>query len=129
MDCKVKFFSNETGCNIIEVISCDKQGQYTCCGEALKELIPNTSEGAAEKHIPVVEQNGSNIKVSIGSVFHPMTEEHNITWVYLETIKGGQRINLQSKDEPIAHFVLADGDKAIAAYAYCNLHGFWKAEL
>ena len=57
-----------------------------------------------------------------------MTEEHSITWVYLETDKGGQRKALSPGEEPKAHFALAD-EKPLAVYAYCNLHGLWKTEL
>ena len=68
------------------------------------------------------------VKVDIGSVLHPMSPEHSILWVYLETNLGGQRKNLSPKDEPRATFKLADGETPLAVYAYCNLHGLWKSE-
>jgi len=58
-----------------------------------------------------------------------MTEEHSIEWVSLQTRKGSQRVRLNPNAEPVAQFVLADGDEAVAAYAYCNLHGFWKTQI
>lgn len=92
-------------------------------------LDSSTAEGAGEKHLPVVEREGSKITVKVGSVFHPMTTEHSIGWIFLETKKGGQFIKLQPDAEPMAEFVLAEGDQAVAAYAYCNLHGFWKKDI
>lgn len=60
-----------------------------CCGEPMTELVPNTTDAAGEKHLPVVEVSGKQVTVSVGSVPHPMTEEHHIAWVYLQTAKGG----------------------------------------
>lgn len=114
--------------NIIEVIK-DKCPAISCCGEQMTELIPGTSDGAHEKHLPVVEQNGNNITVNVGSVDHPMMEAHYIEWVAIETEKGIQRVNLKPEQAPKAEFVLADGDKLISAYAYCNLHSLWKTEV
>ncbi len=73
--------------------------------------------------------SGKNITVKVGSVAHPMSDEHSIDWIFLETKKGGQFVKLSPQEEPVAHFVLAEQDEACAAYAYCNLHGFWKTEL
>ena len=95
----------------------------------LPVLDSTTSEGAGEKHIPVVERSGKDITVKVGSVAHPMSEEHSIDWIFLETKKGGQFVKLSPQDEPAARFVLSEQDEACAAYAYCNLHGFWKTEL
>jgi len=100
-----------------------------CEEEGFTVLDPAMAEGAGEKHIPVVEKDGQKIKVSVGSVFHPMTEEHSIGWIFLETKQGGQFVKLSPEGEPVAEFVLAKEDHAIAAYAYCNLHGFWKTDI
>jgi len=99
-----------------------------CCGRKMEELIPGTSDGAAEKHVPVIKQDGNKVVVEIGSVEHPMVEAHYIEWIVLETEKGTQSKKLNPGEEPKAEFVLADDDKVVAAYEYCNLHGFWKAE-
>ena len=77
----------------------------------------------------MAEVNGNVVTVTVGSVEHPMAEEHSILWVYLETDKGGQRKCLEVGAAPRVQFALADGEKAIAAYAYCNLHGLWKTEI
>ena len=125
---ETQFFACAQCGTVIEEIS-GNQDEYPCSGRPLKKLTPNTSEGAQEKHLPVVEQDGKNITVKVGSVFHPMTEEHSIEWVSLQTRKGSQRVRLNPNAEPVAQFVLADGDEAVAAYAYCNLHGFWKTQI
>lgn len=99
-----------------------------CCGENMAELVPNTTDAAQEKHVPVATVSGNTVSVSVGSTEHPMTEDHSIEWVYLQTEKGGQRKAFAAGDAPKATFVL-DGDKPVAVYAYCNLHGLWKADL
>ncbi len=98
-----------------------------CCGEKMQELVPGTSDGAAEKHLPVVKTNGSTITVEVGSVEHPMVEKHWIEWIVLETENGFQKVDINPGQAPCAQFVLAQGDKVVSAYAYCNLHGLWKA--
>ena len=99
-----------------------------CCGEAMEELTPNTTDAALEKHVPVVEQEGDLVTVKVGSVEHPMLEEHYIEWIALETKNGYQLKSLNPGEKPEAVFALKDGDEVVAAYEYCNLHGFWKKE-
>lgn len=99
-----------------------------CCGEPMSELIPGSVDASVEKHVPVVTVRGDTVEVAIGAAAHPMQPEHFIGWVYLQTQNGGQRKCLVPGGEPKAVFALA-GDKAVAAYAYCNLHGLWKAAL
>ncbi len=100
----------------------------TCCGENMKELTPNTEEAANEKHLPVIKVDGDIVTVDVGSVPHPMGEDHYITFIYLETEKGGQRKALRPGQEPSVKFALID-DKAVAAYAYCNLHKLWMTKI
>lgn len=99
-----------------------------CCGQKMTGLEAGTVEASREKHIPVVSVDGNLVKVSVGSVAHPMTEEHSITWVYLQTDRGGQRKCLSAGEAPEVTFALAD-EKPLAVYAYCNLHGLWKADI
>lgn len=96
-----------------------------CCGDPMTELKPNTVEASQEKHLPVVTIEGNSVKVKVGSVEHPMTEEHHIAWIYLETEQGGQRKKLAVGSKPEAEFALAGGDKVVGVYEYCNLHGLW----
>ncbi len=100
-----------------------------CCGEPMEEMVPNTTEAAHEKHVPVIEINDNVVKVCVGSAAHPMLEEHFIQWIALETAEGMQRKPLTPGKAPEACFAVAPGDKVVAAYAYCNLHGLWKAEV
>ena len=76
----------------------------------------------------MIEQNGNQVKVAVGSVEHPMLEAHYIQWIVLETEDGYQIKYLQPKAKPVAEFVLTEGSKVVAVYEYCNLHGLWKAE-
>ncbi len=99
-----------------------------CCGEKMQLLEPNTVDAAQEKHVPVVTVNGNEVTVEVGSVAHPMLEEHFIQWVYLQTENGGQRKCLKPGDAPVVKFALCD-DKPVAAFEYCNLHGLWKADI
>ncbi len=100
-----------------------------CCGEPMAELVPGTTDGALEKHVPAVAKNGAEIAVKVGEVEHPMLEQHYIQWIALETKKGVQIHYLAPGEKPEAVFVLAAGDEAVAAYEYCNLHGLWKKDL
>ena len=97
-----------------------------CCGEMMSEIIPGTTDAAVEKHVPVINKNGNIVNVTVGEVEHPMSSEHYIQWILLQTNNGIQRKNLSPTDKPSADFALLDGDEVIAAYAYCNLHGLWK---
>lgn len=100
-----------------------------CCGEPMTELKPNTVEASQEKHLPVVTIEGNLVKVKVGSVEHPMTEEHHIAWIYLETEQGGQRKKLAVGSKPEAEFALTGGDKVVGVYEYCNLHGLWLTKI
>lgn len=99
-----------------------------CCGAKMEELKPNTTDAAQEKHVPVVSVSGNVVRVEVGSVAHPMTEEHLIEWICLETDRGAQRKSLAAGGAPVVEFALQD-EKPIAVYAYCNLHGLWKADV
>jgi len=99
-----------------------------CCGGKMTELVPNTVEASTEKHLPVVTVAGGKVSVAVGSAPHPMESAHNIAFVYIETERGGQRKVLKVGEKPTLEFALVN-DKPIAVYAYCNLHGLWKAEL
>ncbi|MDO4566663.1 MAG: desulfoferrodoxin family protein [Oscillospiraceae bacterium] len=100
-----------------------------CCGEAMSEIKANTTDAAQEKHVPEVRVEGDRVFVQVGSTIHPMLEEHFIQWIYLKTERGGQRAVLKPGEEPKAEFILSPGDRPLAVYEYCNLHGLWKVEL
>ena len=100
-----------------------------CCGEKMSELIPGTTDAAVEKHVPVVSVDGNVVTVKVGAVEHPMLDVHYIQWIVLETNQGNYIKNLVPGQAPQASFILADGEQAVAAYEYCNLHGLWKGTL
>jgi superoxide reductase len=127
MDQKRSFFICRKCGNIVGVIN-SGGGVLTCCGQPMEELVANTTDAAQEKHVPVVEKVGNEIIVKVGSVPHPMTEEHLIQWIYLLSKKGGQRKSLKAGDAPEARFALTADDAVVAVYEYCNLHGLWKTE-
>lgn len=105
----------------------DSQVPVVCCGEKMKELVPGTVDASLEKHVPVVTKiDDKTIKVQVGSVAHPMLEEHHIAFIYVETEKGGIRVDLKDKPEAVVYL---GEEKAVAVYEYCNLHGLWKTEL
>lgn len=114
---------------ILYLVSGKKENLRGCKCEGFELLDSSSAEGAGEKHLPVVEKEGSKITVKVGSIFHPMTQEHSIGWIFLETKKGAQFVKLNPDSQPVGEFVLADGDQAVAAYAWCNLHGFWKTDI
>lgn len=99
-----------------------------CKNAEIEELIPNTTDAAGEKHVPVITKDGSKVHVEVGSVEHPMLDNHYITWIVLETKTGSQQVDLKPGMKPVADFVLAEGDEVVAAYEYCNLHGLWRGE-
>lgn len=99
-----------------------------CCGEEMTELVPNTADASHEKHVPVIKTEGQKVIVEIGSAAHPMTEQHYIMWVYIQSKKGDQRKSLTPDDKPSVAFSLTEDDKLETAFAYCNLHGLWKAD-
>ena len=124
---EMKFYICEHCGNIIAKVH-DSGVGVICCGEEMKELVPGTSDGALEKHVPVFEVSGNMVHVKVGSAEHPMAEEHYIQWVAIETNLGNQRKCLTPGDKPEACFALCDGEKLKAVYEYCNLHGLYKAE-
>ena len=123
----MRFFICEHCGNMVEMVK-DKGVPVMCCGQKMTELIPGTSDGAAEKHVPVVATDGNKVSVMVGEVAHPMLDVHYIEWIAIETSSSIQRKMLNPGQEPKAEFVLEDGEKLVAVYAYCNLHGLWKAE-
>ncbi len=125
--CEIRFYVCEHCGNIIGVIH-DAGVPMMCCGQKMKKLEAGVVEASHEKHIPVVERKGDIINVTIGSVEHPMLEEHHIEWVYLQTNRGGQRKCLAIGSEPKVSFALCD-EEPVAVFAYCNLHGLWKADV
>ena len=125
--CENKFYICEHCGNMIGMIH-NSGVPMMCCGQKMTKLEAGVVEASHEKHIPVVMVEGNTVRVNVGSVTHPMSEEHHIAWIYLQTNRGGQRKCLDVTGAPEVTFALAD-ETPVAVYAYCNLHGLWKAEI
>lgn len=123
---EMKFYKCEHCGQIIAIVK-GTGVPVICCGEAMKEIVPGTTDAAVEKHVPVIKKDGTKVTVTVGSVEHPMLPEHYIEWIALETKLGNQRKSLAPGDDPSACFAICEGDEVIAAYAYCNLHSLWKS--
>lgn len=123
---KQKFLVCERCGNIVAMVK-ESGVSVVCCGQKMSELVPGTVDASREKHIPVYEVEGNKVKVTVGSVEHPMTEEHYIEWVSLQTKLGNQRKQLAPGSKPTVCFSICEGDEVEAVYAYCNLHSLWRA--
>lgn len=124
---KQRFFICEHCGNMIAMVK-DKGVPVMCCGQKMTELIPGIVEASKEKHLPVFTIDNNKVYVMVGEVEHPMTDEHHIEWISIQTKAGNQRKTLSPSDSPVACFSICDGDEVEAVYAYCNLHGLWKSE-
>lgn len=125
--CKTKFVICRICGNLVDMVN-DSGVEMICCGQKMEELVANTVDAAQEKHVPVIEIEGNKVTVKVGSVTHPMVDNHYIQWIYIKTKQGVQRKCLQPEQQPVAIFTLAEGDELVEAYEYCNLHGLWKKE-
>ncbi len=123
----MKFYRCDHCGNVIVFME-DKGVPVMCCGQKMTELVAGATDGAFEKHVPVVEKSGNQITVKVGSVEHPMLEEHSIRFIVLETKDGFLKKDLNPGEKPEAVFMLADGQEAVTVYEYCNLHGLWKTD-
>lgn len=123
----MKFYGCASCGTIVAAVE-ENCGPVHCCGKAMAVLEPNTVDAAVEKHVPVVSVEGNVVTVTVSSVAHPMTEEHLIQWVALQTREGNQRKELAAGQAPEVKFALPEDDEVLCAYAYCNLHGLWKSE-
>ena len=121
----MKFYKCEICGKIVAMVK-ETPVDTMCCGQPMRELVPGTTDGATEKHVPVYTLEGNTVKVKVGSVEHPMTDAHHIEWIAIETENGNQRKELKAGDKPEATFALVPRDKVKSVYEYCNLHGLWK---
>ena len=120
----MKFFKCKRCGKIIALVK-DIPVPTICCGEKMEELIPNTQDGAHEKHIPVINVENNIVTVKVGEVDHPMLPEHYIEWIMIQTNFGNQRKVLKPGDAPIAKFALLEGEEVLKALEYCNIHGLY----
>jgi len=111
--------------NIVEVIH-PGAGELVCCGQPMQSLVAKSDDQGQEKHLPVVEAASGRVAVAVGSVPHPMTEEHLIEWIELVTADGALRQFIKPGDDPKAEFTT--GSPVIKVRAYCNVHGLWSTK-
>jgi superoxide reductase len=133
-------FSKCNICGNITVKLVNSGVKMVCCGQPMEEMVPNTVDASVEKHVPVVTKiDDCTLKIEVGSAPHPMTPEHHIVFIYIETENGGEHVILDetgtearsassAEPKPEAEFCVCK-DKPVAAYEYCNLHGLWKTEI
>jgi len=123
---KQKFLRCEKCGNIVAAVK-ESGVPVMCCGQAMKEIVAGEVDAAKEKHVPVYTIEGNKVIVNVGEVEHPMQNEHYIEWISIQTKQGNQRKALNPTDKPEVYFLISDDDEIEAVYAYCNLHGLWKA--
>lgn len=123
---EVKIFKCNICGNMVAMLNTGG-GTMVCCGQAMEELVPNTVDAAQEKHVPQIKRDRNKVTVTVGSVIHPMLEEHYIEHIFVATENFVYRKVLNPGEEPVME-VNIDGDGPIVAYEWCNLHGLWMNE-
>ena len=124
----MKFYICKHCGNVITKLT-SAQVPVKCCGEEMHVLEAGVTDAAQEKHVPAVEVEGNKVVVNVGSVDHPMLEEHWIQFICLVTDKGYQIHPLAPGEAPHAEFVIAEGETPLKVYEHCNLHGLWVTEI
>ena len=113
--------------NIVEVLHTGV-GELVCCNQPMKLIDENTVDAAQEKHVPVIEKNGDKVVIRVGSVDHPMDENHFIEWIEIHVGNKIGRKNLKPGELPVAEFCTVLSDEPIIVRAYCNVHGLWSSK-
>lgn len=124
----MKFYICDKCLNIITFLN-DSGVTPICCGDKLKELLPNTVDATKEKHVPYVEIKDCDVMIQVGQDKHPMQEDHFIKFIVLETDKMSYTVYLKPNDEPVCHFKICKDEKPLRVYEYCNVHGLWMKEI
>lgn len=106
--------------NVVELIEVGG-GSLVCCGEKMELLVEKVEEIGTEKHRPII--SGKNVKV--GSIPHPMEENHYIVWIESIDENSTCRKNLKPGEKPEAEFC----SESKKARAFCNVHGLWRTQI
>ena len=126
---EMKFYKCNVCGKIVGIVR-DSSSSLYCCGQAMEEIFPLEEEtNISEKHIPTYERKDNKLIVKVGSILHPMTSDHHISWVALTTNKGNQRKALDISSLPIVTFYLDEGEEPLRIYSYCNIHSLWVLDL
>jgi len=121
---KLQVYKCEVCGNIVEMLH-GGAGELVCCGQPMKLYAENAEDAAVEKHVPVVEKTDCCVKVKVGSVAHPMAEDHYIEWI--EVIADGKAYRQFLEPGDAAEATIPVVAEQMTVRAYCNLHGLWKA--
>lgn len=124
---QLKFYYCRHCGKIISIVK-DSGMKTICCSEEMLELIPGTSDGVSEKHVPIIKVSGNTVSVTVGSKLHPSETAHYIEWILLQTDKGIQQKWLKPGNSPSVDFAVMTGERVQAAYEYCNIHKLWKSQ-
>ena len=120
----VRFFRCNRCGQIITIVK-DTNLPVTCCMAEMEELVACSVDADREKHVPCTVVVNGRVEVRIGVMPHPSVKEHFIEWIAIETTEGVTIKHLKAGDEPVAYFMLDEGEELVHAYAYCNQHGLW----
>lgn len=123
---EMKFYRCKVCGQIVAIVKATK-APLVCCGKEMEEIVAGSVDASKEKHVPVYEVKGGVVEVNVGAIDHPMIPEHYIEWVALQTKSGNQRKKLLPGQAPKVCFHMCEKDEVVAVYAYCNLHGLFKA--
>ena len=115
--------------NLVAMVN-DTGRNIGCCGKDMTEVTPiaaDEMDKKGEKHTPVIENDHGTVRITVGPEGnrHPMNEDHSIGWVCLVTNEGSHRKTLSPNGSDVAEFKLSKGERPIAAFAYCNVHGIY----
>lgn len=124
MTSKKEIYKCEVCGNIVEVLH-EGVGTLVCCGKPMVLQKEKTKDEGKEKHVPVVKRNEEGVEIKIGSIPHPMTEEHYIEWIEISTDKGESKKFLKPGESPEAKFPVKN---KVKTREYCNIHGLWKTD-
>lgn len=112
--------------NIVEVVH-EGPGELVCCGQPMNLMDENSVDAATEKHVPIIEKTDNGIIVKVGSVDHPMADDHYIEWIEVQNGPWSQKKFLKPGEKPQAEFYVPFNENLVAR-SYCNLHGLWKSK-
>lgn len=124
----MKFYICPETQTVVEVVA-GQPAPLTIDGKPMEELVPNSTDAAVEKHMPVLSVENGVLKVSVGEVEHPSIEKH---WIPFVAVKAGDlvlRRSINATEKPVAEFPLGSYKGEVEVYAWCNLHGIWKATI
>lgn len=126
MTAREQIYKCEVCGNIVDVVHASA-GELVCCGKPMSLLDEQTADSSTEKHVPVVEDSSEGVKVVVGSVPHPMQDEHYIEWIEIQCGDTVSRQYLKPGAAPEAVFPGVKADDVSFAREYCNVHSLWKS--